>query len=82
MTVRSADNDMLVLEGECPVEDAETLLQQLQSKPTATVDWTQCNYLHTAVLQVILASGRIPSSICGDPFVSRWLPRPWQNEQP
>lgn len=75
MTVRSADNGILALEGVCPVEDAETLLQQLQSKPTATVDWTQCSYLHTAVLQVVLASGRIPSNRCGDPFVSQWLPQ-------
>lgn len=73
MTVRSADNGTVTLEGACPVEDAEALLQQLQSKPTATVDWTQCSYLHTAVLQVVLASGRIPSTPCGDQFVGQWL---------
>jgi hypothetical protein len=73
VTVRSADNGMLVLEGVCPVEDAEALLQQLQARPAATVDWTQCSHLHTAVLQVVLASGRNPIGPCGDPIVSRWL---------
>jgi hypothetical protein len=73
VTVRSADNGKLLLEGECPVEDAEALLQQLQAKPTATVDWTHCSHLHTAVLQVVLASDRIPIGPCGDPFVSQWL---------
>lgn len=81
MTVRSADNGMLVLEGECPVEDAEALLQQLQSRPTATMDWTRCSCLHTAVLQVVLASGERPAGPCGDPFVSQWLPRLSQNAQ-
>ena len=73
MTVRSADNGMLLLEGVCPVEDAEALLQQLQAKPTARVDRTHCSHLHTAVLQVVLASGRIPIGPCEDPFVSQWL---------
>jgi hypothetical protein len=73
VTVRSADNGVLVLEGACPVEDAETLLQLLQTRPTAGLDWTQCRQLHTAVLQVVLASGLIPLGPCGDPFVESWL---------
>jgi len=73
VTVRSAENGKLLLQGVCPVEDAETLLQQLQVRPAATVDWTHCSQLHTAVLQVVLASGRIPIDPCGDPFVRQWL---------
>ena len=59
MTVSRSDNGMLVLDGACPVEDAETLLQLLQATPGAAVDWTQCRELHTAVLQVILATGTV-----------------------
>ena len=73
MTVRSADSGVLVLEGTCPVEDAEALLQLLQSRPTAMLDWTECRQLHTAVLQLILASGLVPRGPCGDPFVGQWL---------
>lgn len=73
MTVRSIDNGVLVLEGACPAEDAETLLQLLQTQVTVTLDWTECRLLHTAVLQVILASGLVPFGPCGDPLVGRWL---------
>ena len=73
MTVRRSDNGTLVVEGVCPVEDAETLLQQLQAAPNAVVDWTQCRQLHTAVLQVIMASGVVPVGPCGDPWVAEWV---------
>jgi len=79
VTVRTADNGMLVLEGVCPVEDAEALLQLLQARPTAVLDWAQCSQLHTAVLQVVLASGLVPSGPCGDAWVAKWLtPKPLQ----
>ena len=73
MTVRRSDNGMLVLEGVCPVEDAEALLQLLQTEPAAALDWTRCRQMHTAVLQVILASGMIPRGLCGDALVRQWL---------
>ena len=75
MTVRSTDNGTLVLEGVCPVEDAEVLLQLLQTMPTAALDWTPCRQLHTAVLQVVLASGLVPLGPCGDALVEQWLAR-------
>ena len=34
----------------------------------ATVDWTHCSQLHTAVLQVVLASGLIRIGPCGRSF--------------
>jgi hypothetical protein len=73
MTVRGGDNGTFVLEGVCPVEDAEQLLQMFQNMPTAEIDWTQCRQLHTAVLQVILASGTTPIGPCGDAWAAEWL---------
>ena len=73
MTVRRGDNDMIVLDGVCPVEDAEPLLQMLQTMPTAEVDWRPCRLLHTAVLQLVLASGRAAIGPCGDVWVAQWL---------
>lgn len=79
MTVRRSDNGAIVLEGVCPVEDAEPLLQLLQTAPGAEMNWTQCRQLHTAVLQIILASGRSPTGRCGDSFVADfWAPKPTQ----
>ena len=81
MTIRRGDNGVIVLEGVCPVEDAEPLLQMLQAMPTADIDWQACHQLHTAVLQLVLASGRIPIGPCGDAWVAQWLaPKLTQNE--
>jgi hypothetical protein len=73
VTVRSTDDGVVVLEGVCPVEDAEALLRLLQTRPAAALDWTQCRQLHTAVLQVVLASGLVPLGPCGDTLVGQWL---------
>ena len=35
MTVRRSENGTIVLDGACPVEDAEALLQLLQATPTS-----------------------------------------------
>ena len=53
MTVRLADG-IAFLEGECPVEDAAALAQHLACHPGATVDWSGCDSMHAAVLQVLL----------------------------
>ena len=73
MTIRRSDEGIVVLDGVCAVEDAESLLQMLQATPAALVDWTRCRQLHTAVLQVIIASGIVPIGPCGDVWVQRWL---------
>jgi hypothetical protein len=73
VTVRRNDNGVVVIEGACPVEDAEALLELLQATPTAVVDWTQCRQLHTAVVQVVLASGLVPVGPCGNAWVAQWL---------
>jgi hypothetical protein len=73
VTVRRSDHGTLVLEGVCPVEDAEILLQLLQTGPAVALNWTKCRQMHTAVLQVILASGIVPQGPCGDALVRQWL---------
>lgn len=56
MTVHTPGRDVFVLDGHCPSEDAERLLQRLLAVPSATVDLRQCQSLHTAVIQVLLAA--------------------------
>lgn len=73
MTIRRGDNGAIVLDGVCPVDDAEPLLRLLQTMPAAEIDWSQCRQLHTAVLQLVLASGRVPIGPCGDTWVAQWL---------
>jgi len=54
MSVR-LDGDVIVLEGACRVEDAEPLLGWLQADRGRTVDLTEAEHLHAAVLQVLMA---------------------------
>jgi hypothetical protein len=74
MSVHRDDDGTVVLYGNCPVEDAEPLLQLLQATPEARLDWARCGHLHAAVLQVILAARPPLVGPCGDPWVQRWVP--------
>jgi hypothetical protein len=77
MSVRRHDDGTILLEGDCPVDEAESLLQLLQATPAARVDWTRSHHLHTAVLQVILAARPTLVGRCGDPWIAEWI-----NEKP
>jgi hypothetical protein len=56
MTVRLDSQGVIVLEGICPSEDAETLLQKLTSTPAARIDLRGCEFAHSAVIQVLMAA--------------------------
>jgi hypothetical protein len=73
VSVRRNEAGAIVLDGACPVQDAEPLLQMLQATPSAGLDWSRCGRLHTAVIQVILAARLAPSGPCGDPWVRQWV---------
>jgi hypothetical protein len=73
MTIGRNSQGVIVLQGDCPVEDAETLLQHLQTPPAGPVDWSACTSMHTAVAQVLLAATPELLGACGDDFVARWL---------
>ena len=73
MTVRRHENGTIMLEGICPVEDAEPLLQMLQGSTRPTIDWTTCSQLHAAVLQVVMAARPAAIGPCADPRVARWV---------
>ncbi|WP_207477477.1 hypothetical protein [Arenibaculum pallidiluteum] len=48
--------DAIHLKGDCPVDEAEIVLQALLANPGLPVDWSECEGLHTAVLQVLMAA--------------------------
>jgi hypothetical protein len=72
MTIRRAD-DTIMLEDVCPVEDAETLLGQVQNG-AALLDWSGCTHLHTACLQVILVAGLPVRGTPANPALALWAP--------
>ena len=49
------EGDVVFLEDECHVEQAEQLLQFLQASPGRTVDLSGCRHLHSALAQLLLS---------------------------
>lgn len=56
MSVRLITDDTIALQGTCPIDDAETLLEYLLDRPARRVDWAQCEAAHTAVIQILMIS--------------------------
>ncbi|MEP9378157.1 hypothetical protein ABLE91_15685 [Aquabacter sp. CN5-332] len=73
MTVRLVEPDTLLLEGECPAEDAETLLSHLCARPAARVDWRGCEQAHAAVVQVLFATGVALQGPPAGAFLRTWV---------
>jgi len=55
------------------VEEAEGLLEWLQTRPTAKVDLSACSHLHTANLQVLMVAKTAISSWPKDAELRAWL---------
>jgi hypothetical protein len=71
MTVRRS-GDAVLLEDVCPVDDAEILMQHLQTG-AAVIDWSGCAHLHTACLQVILAARLPVRGATANVALLRWI---------
>ena len=54
MTVTVSPDGVILLQGSCALDDAEILLRHLADAPDAPVDWTGCDHVHTAVVQVLM----------------------------
>ncbi len=63
----------IVLSGDCPIEDADALLNLLVTSPDLQVDLSQAGHLHAAVFQALLSRGAHAIEPAGDQFVERWL---------
>jgi hypothetical protein len=72
MTV-TADGATITLQGNCGIDDAETLLGFLQDQPGRAVDLTNATHLHGAVLQLLLAFRPPLSGQPTDMFTRTWL---------
>jgi hypothetical protein len=62
-----------VFRGGATVEEAEALLEWLQTKPAAKVDLSTCSHLHTADLQVLMAAKTEVASWPADSDLRAWL---------
>lgn len=67
------NGNIIVLEGQCRVEDAEPLLGWLQADGSRVVDLTAAEHLHTAVVQVLMALRPGIRGAGNDSFVRDWI---------
>ncbi len=72
MSVR-LDGNVILLEGPCRVEDAEPLLRWLQADPGRTIDLTDAEHLHAAVLQILMALRPALKGRAKDAFLRDWI---------
>lgn len=56
MSVRVTGEGAIELSGHCTLDDAEPLREHLSAAPRSPVEWGRCEYLHCAVLQVLIAA--------------------------
>ena len=61
------------LEGTCGVEEADELLQWLNTNPQGKVNLKGCEHMHAAVLQVLMACQPPLSAEPEDPFLAQWV---------
>ncbi len=69
MTIRLDELGKIRLVDDCQVEDADILLQKLLEAPGASIDWAGCTAAHAAVIQVLLAAGRVPKGVPKNAFL-------------
>lgn len=70
------DGTIARLEGNCPVEEAEELLEMLQTREVTALHLGACLSLHTGVFQLVRASGLPVVAAPADPFLAGLLPVP------
>ena len=58
MAVIVRGDGVVMLEGICGAADADALQRALLTDAQTSVEWSACDQLHAAVLQVLLAAGR------------------------
>jgi hypothetical protein len=72
MTIRISDQGA-DLSGLCGSEEAEPLLAYLLAEPAGAIDWRDCDWAHTALIQVMLAAGAVPTGPARGQFLSQVL---------
>ena len=81
MTVRRDDNGVIVLTVSALSKMPSRFYRCCRQRRPLISIGRACRQLHTAVLQLVLASGKFPIGPCGDAWVAQWLaPKLTQNE--
>jgi hypothetical protein len=72
MGFRLEDN-VISIEGDCSVEEAEPLFEMLRDVEAPVFDLSRATGLHTAIIQVVLASGARVRGVPADKVLAACL---------
>jgi hypothetical protein len=67
------EGNIIRLIGDCPVEDAESIVSLLQADGARELDLAECTRLHSAVVQVMLAFRPPIAAPSRDGFIADWI---------
>lgn len=67
------DKKLVRFEGICMVEDAVSLIEHLRHHRAAQVDLSDCSYLHSALLQLLMVAKPKVVVPPNDTFLARWV---------
>jgi len=73
MPLRFEDN-RVYFEENCGADEALELAEYLRDHPGTQADLRNCTYLHTSLMQVLLAMKMACVGMPEEPFMARWLP--------
>jgi len=66
-------DEMAIFEGKCTLHEAEPLHEWLKKTPQGKVDLAACQYMHTAILQVLLIAKPVMTASPEDAWLSACL---------
>jgi hypothetical protein len=72
MSIR-IEGDVVFLDGNCGVEDAEALASALEGGGDVRVDLTPCRHMHSAVVQALLSFGPALEGAPDNDFLTRFV---------
>lgn len=67
------DGDTIHMEGICAVDEADALLKFLEEHKCPRVSVSQCQHMHTALLQLLLSYRVVLEGEAFNPFIWRWV---------
>jgi len=59
--------------GQCRLEEASALFEWLEQTPAAKIDLSDCEHIHTAILQMLMVAKPELLAPPADPFLKQWL---------
>ncbi len=63
----------VVVEGTCSLEDVEKLLEWFEVHPKGTLNLKQCKHFHSAILQVFMIIRPEITELPDDPYLRDWV---------